>query len=95
MALEPMATMPSQREQLEQLLRIARITPDVRDRVALLRSALGLLATPGVVSATDSTRMRRSIEDQLQREATIDQRYDRVSRDLLGRATRAARRFAA
>ena len=90
MSLEPMATLPSPREQFDQLLRIARISPDVRDRVALLRSALTLLATPGIVTATDASRLRKSIEGQLEREATTDKRYDRLSRDMIGRATRAA-----
>ena len=89
MSLDPLATMPSPREQLEQLLRIARITTDVRDRVALLRSALNLVATPGV-AGTDSSRLRRTIEDQLKRESAIDLRYDRLSRDMLARASRAA-----
>ncbi len=89
-SIEPMATLPSQREQLEQLLRIARVSPDVRERVAVLRSALGLLATPGVVVASEATRLRRTIEGQLAREAKIDQRYDRLSKDMLARATRAA-----
>lgn len=90
MSLEPLATLPSPREQFEQLLRIARISTDVRDRVALLRSALGLLATPGIATVTDASRLRKSIEGQLEREAAIDTRYDRLSRDVLTRATRAA-----
>ncbi len=90
MSLEPLATLPSSREQFEQLLRIARISPDVRDRVALLRSALNLLANPGVVTATEAVGLRKSIQGQLDREATIDKRYDRLSRDVLARATRAA-----
>jgi hypothetical protein len=90
MSLEPVATLPSPRQQFEQLLRIARTSTDVRDRVALLRSALDLLATPGVVTATDAAPLRKSIEGQLEREASIDRRYDKLSRDTLARATRAA-----
>ena len=90
MSLEPLATMPSPREQLEQLLRIARTTGNVSERVALLQSALTLLATPGVVTVAEASRLRRSVQDQLQREAAIDQRYDRLSRELVTRATRAA-----
>ena len=90
MSLEPLATMPRPRQQLEQLLHIARITSDVSERVALLNSALNLLATPGVVTVAETTRLRRTIQDQLQREAAIDKRYDRLSQDVLARATRAA-----
>ena len=90
MALEPLATMPSPREQVAQLLRIATGTTDVTERVALLQSALTLLATPGVVSGAAGANLRRSVETQLEREASIDQRYRRVSKDLLDKAMRAS-----
>jgi hypothetical protein len=90
MSLEPVATLPGPRQQLEQLLHIARITTDVSERVALLNSALGLLATPGVVTVSETTRLRRTIQDQLQRETAIDKQYDRLTKDVLSRATRAA-----
>jgi hypothetical protein len=89
MTLEPLAAMPSPREQLEQLLRLARLTNNVSDRFALLQSALTLLAAPGV-TGSEATKLRRLVEDQIDREVTIDQRYGRVTRDLLTRATRAA-----
>ena len=82
--------MPTAREQLDQLLRIARMTSDASERVALLRSALTIVDTPGVVSAPETGRLRRSVEEQIQREAQIDQRYNRVSQKLVTRATRAA-----
>ena len=88
--LEPLATMPGAKEQLTQLLRIANGTKDVTERVALLQSATALLAAPGVVSGTEAARLRRTVQDQLQRETSIDQRYLRVSRDLLDRASRSA-----
>jgi hypothetical protein len=90
MVLEPVPTMPSAREQLAQLLRIAGGTSDVTERVALLNSAMALLATPGVVSGADASRMRRTVESQLQREVATDRRYQKVSRELLERATKAA-----
>ena len=90
MALEPLASMPAAREQLGQLLQIASGTTDVSERVALLQSALTMIATPGVVSATEAASLRRSVESQLQREASVDQRYLRVSKDLLARASRSA-----
>ena len=89
MTLEPVAAMLTPREQLEQLLRLARTTNNVSDRFALLQSALTLLAAPGV-SGSEATRLRRLVEEQIDREVAIDQRYSRVTRDLLGRATRAA-----
>ena len=90
MTLEPLASMPAAREQLGQLLRIASGTTDVSERVALLQSALTMIATPGVVSAAEAANLRRSVESQLQREASVDQRYLRLSKDLLARASRSA-----
>jgi hypothetical protein len=61
----------------------------VSDRFALLQSALTLLAAPGV-SGSEATRLRRLVEEQIDREISIDQRYSRITKDLLARATRAA-----
>jgi hypothetical protein len=90
MPLEPLPAMPTPREQLDQLLRIARGTPDSTDRVIILRSALNLLATPGVVAGPEAGRLRRSVEEQIEREASIDKQYNRISQRLVARATRAA-----
>ena len=89
MTLEPIAAMPSPREQLDQLLRLARITKDVSERFTLLQSALTLIAAPGV-TGSDASKMRRLIEDQLDQEIAINQRYGRVTKDLLAKATKAA-----
>jgi hypothetical protein len=89
MTLEPVAAMPSAREQLDQLLRLARMTTNVSERFALLQSALTLLAAPGV-SGADASRMRKLVEEQLDREIAIDQRYGRVTKDLLARGAKAA-----
>jgi len=89
MTLEPLAAMPSPRDQLEQILRLARTTTNVSDRFALLQSALTLLAAPGV-TGSEATRLRRQVVEQIDREVAIDQRYSRVTRDLLARATKAA-----
>jgi hypothetical protein len=90
MVLEPLATLPGAREQLDQLLRIANGTKDITERVALLKSALVLLDAPGSIAGPEAVRLRRSVESQLKHEATIDQRYLRVSKELIGRAARAA-----
>ena len=90
MSLEPLAPMPAPREQLAQLLRVASGTADVSERMALLQSALTLLGSPAVAAAVDVRSVRRSVQDQIQREAAVDERYRRVTKDLLERATRAA-----
>ncbi|HZJ30719.1 MAG TPA: hypothetical protein VFD21_04080 [Vicinamibacterales bacterium] len=89
MTLEPVAAMPSPREQLDQLLRLARITKDVSERFTLLQSALTLIAAPGV-TGSDASKMRRLIEDQLDQEIAVNQRYGRVTKELLAKATKAA-----
>src|SRR6185436_15526004 len=38
----------------------------------------------------EATRLRRLVEEQIDREISIDQRYSRMTKDLLARATRAA-----
>ena len=90
MAFEPRPTMPEAREQLEQLLRVARQTGDATERMAVLRSALTLLGATGAVIGSDAARVRRTIEDQISRETAVDQRYARMSQQLVGRAARAA-----
>ena len=47
--LEPMATMPSSREQIDQVLRVASLTTRSSERVALLQTALLLLDEAGAV----------------------------------------------
>ena len=90
MTLEPLAPMPAPREQLAQLLRLASGTADVSERMALLQSALTLLGSPAVAAAVDVRSVRRSVQDQIQREAAVDERYRRFTKDLLERATRSA-----
>jgi hypothetical protein len=89
MTLEPLAVMPSAREQLEQLLRLTRITGNASERFALLQSAVTILAAPGVAGA-EATRLRRLIDEQINREIAIDQRYSRLTKDLMGKAGKAA-----
>src|SRR6185436_8735286 len=57
--LEPVLGMPSQREQLDQVLRLAAMTPNATDRVALLQSALVMVNENGaglVGTALTATR---------------------------------------
>lgn len=89
MTLEPLTAMPAAGEQLEQLLRLARSTTNVSERFALLQSAVTLLAAPGV-SGAEANRLRRLIDEQIDREMAIDQRYSRLTRDLIAKASKAA-----
>ena len=93
--LEPVAPMPTRREQIEQAVRVADRSDRASERVALLEMALRLLAEPvaaGTVDASlgDSRALRRTIETRLRREREIDGRYARLARDMTRSAARAA-----
>ena len=89
--IEPIALMPSGREQLEQIVRVLRLTTSARDRVALLRSGLTLLADKRApVAGADIGSIKRSFEDQLRDEERIDRRYAQFSQEVFESAARAA-----
>lgn len=90
-ALEPLAAMPGAREQLDQLVRVLNLTVEPSERLALMQSALALIADvrSGLdASAVSSTR--RWLETEVRREMTTDRRYAEMTRKLVGQATRAA-----
>jgi hypothetical protein len=93
-ALEPVAPMPTRREQVEQALRVADLTDRAAERVAVLESALQLLAEPVVAGAaveaglSDTRALRRTIETRLRRERDVDARYAKLSREMTRTAAR-------
>ena len=89
--LEPMALMPSRREQLEQIQRVIRLTTNSRDRVALLQSGLNLVSEPGGgIEMSETRTFKRAFEKQLSNELDIDTRYARLTERVLEGASRAA-----
>jgi hypothetical protein len=60
--LEPVLGMPSQREQLDQVLRLAATAPSATDRVALLQSALVMVNENGAGLVGTELTARASIE---------------------------------
>lgn len=91
--IEPVAGMPTVREQLDQVFRVASITDRASERVALLQSALVLLnEAGGSIAAADIVAMRRNAEAQIRQENAIDARYTQLARRLMTQATRAAAR---
>ena len=88
--LDEVSTMPSPREQLDQLLRILRLTTDGRDRVALLHSALALLAEGAGIDRAATERLQRTLQRDLRKENETDRRYARVTQQILADAARAA-----
>ncbi len=89
--LEPVYGMPPPPEQLDQILRLASVMDRVSERVALLQSALALIAEAGAaVGSVDTAGLRRSIEALIGEETAIDLRYARLSQRLMANARRSA-----
>jgi len=92
-ALEPVAEVPSVREQLDQAVRVAALTDRASERVALLQSALALLGDAGTsIPARDIAAMRRRLTGEIRAEHAVDARYTELARRLVTQATRAAAR---
>lgn len=92
-AFEPLAIMPSPREQIDQVLRVAALTARPAEHLALLQAVLLLLkANPTTVPATDAARLRRAVGAQIREEQRIDKRYADLARRLMAAATRGAAR---
>jgi hypothetical protein len=91
--LEPLYGMPSLREQLDQVFRVARLAERPADRVALLQSALVMLSEAGTSLPTiEAATLRRSAELQIGEEQLVDARYAALARRLMSTAARAASR---
>jgi len=89
--LEPLAGMPTPREQLDQIVRVLAVTASAPERIALLEAGLSLIddrAAP--LERSTVSDLRRSLESQLRAEKDTDRRYADLTRQLLARATRAA-----
>ena len=88
---EPLLGAPGIREQIDATFRVAQLAPKVADRVSLLQEALALITEAGtLIPDAESSKLRRTAEDQIRAEAVIDQRYDVLSRRLIASATNAA-----
>jgi hypothetical protein len=89
--LEPLAGMPSPREQLDQIVRVLTFTTSAPERIALLEAGLSLLDDRAAsIERSTVTDIRRSLESQLRAEKDTDRRYADLTRQLLARASRAA-----
>ena len=85
--LEPVLGMPTVREQLDQLLRLAAMASNATDRVAALQSALAMVHESGAgLAGTEFVAMRASIETRLRTDLAIDRRYARLAQELTKRA---------
>ena len=91
--LEPLTTMPSLREQIDQVFRVASLTELSSERVAFLQTALVLLDEAGsTISPTEAAALRRLAETGIREEEVIDVRYRDRARRLMSDATRGAER---
>ena len=89
--LQPVAGMPSPREQLDQLFHLVTMTPRSSDRVALLQSALALLRDrPTGYRPLEVEALRRHTEQEIRNELAVDSAYGQLVQRLMGAATRAA-----
>ena len=91
--LEPLSTMPSRREQIDQVFRVASLAERPSERVALLQTALLLLDEAGAtILPTDAATLRRFAETGIREEQAIDVKYLELARRLMRDATRGASR---
>ena len=92
-ALEPLAIMPSLREQIDQVFRVASLAERPSERVAFLQTALVLLDEAGsAIPPTDAAALRRFAETGIREEEVVDVRYRNLARRLMSDATRGAER---
>ncbi len=88
--LEPVATMPNTRQQLDEIFYVAAKMRGA-EKVAMLQSGLALLAeSSGTIS--DASALKRTAESQIRQEQTTDRKYASLSQKIVGQAkTYAAR----
>ena len=92
-ALEPLVGMPSLRDQVDQVLRVASLTERSSERIAMYQAALALLdEARGAFAPIEITAIRRSTEARIREEVAVDVRYAALSSRLVNLATRAAAR---
>jgi hypothetical protein len=89
--VEPLAPMPDAGDQLRQIFRVVSMTTQASERVALLQSALALLEqSRGSLRGVDVSAMRRSAENAIRQEQSVDARYAQLARRLSARVRRHA-----
>ena len=91
-ALEPLASMPSTRQQIDQAMRVSVLTGPA-ERIALLQAVLQLIADAGsVIPSIEAASLRRLADTRIRTEQVIDLRYSAMSSRLMNEATRGATR---
>lgn len=88
--LEPLATMPNTRQQLDEIFYVAKQTKGA-ERVALLQSGLTLLSEAGTM-ISDASTLRREAESQIREELATDRKYASLSQRVMTQAKNLAGR---
>jgi hypothetical protein len=82
--LEPVASMPTPRQQLDEIFYVASQSRG-SEKVALLQSGLALLSEAGAV-LSDASDLRRHAETQIRQELTTDRKYASLSQRVVTQA---------
>lgn len=90
--LEPVLGLPTPGEQFLQLLRLADLTQQPSERLALLQTARALLDEGGTAAFPDAAIHRDSLDQRIRGELDIERRYSRLSRRLVTQAKEEAAR---
>jgi hypothetical protein len=90
--LEPLLGLPSVREQLDQVLRLADLTPQPSERLTLLQTAQALLGEAGAVVFPDVAARRAALDLRIRQELDVERRYAELSTRLVNQSRRDASR---
>jgi hypothetical protein len=90
--LEPVAGMPSVRQQLDEIFHVASMSTG-SERVALLQAGLALLNEAGAM-LSDGPALRRTTEQQIRQEFATDRKYTALSQRMVTQAKAHASRAA-
>ena len=91
--LEPLESMPSLLEQIDQAFRVAELSERSSERMALFQTALLLLDEAGTsIRPVEAERLRHFASSRIREEQDIDKRYGDWSRRLMNAASRGAER---
>lgn len=90
--LEPVAAIPNARQQLDEIFYVASVTKG-SERVAVLQSALGVIAEAGS-TLSDGSALRRTAETQIREELATDRKYATLSQKVVTQAKGYAERAA-
>ena len=89
--LQPVAGLPTPREELDQLFHLAATTDRPSERVSFLQAALALLNdSPAGYRPLEVEALRRHTEQEIRSEQAVDSSYARMVQRLMASARRAA-----